>query len=431
MRIGLIEFVLILGIASLTIGPQVMLFVDRWLRRAERTKRMAARRRSEYEAQMKAEQKALLKRFRVATSAVGTALLLLLAYALLLRPLDTPPQSYPAPEVRQAEAQTAQSQTAGETALGEYKNVSCLRWRDGWLYAAVRTGRKDAALVRVREDGSGLAQLLTITGEITGFDFDPEGNIWFTVLTGAGGALYRASYDGWGTAAQQVISQIDGKALFCPTAVAVAQDGKVYFADGTAFAAEDGVEQALRTELLAHTATGWVYVYDPAALTVQRVLGGVSGASGLALDPAGETLYVSDLASRCIWQVSTSAKELTAGGRECGVFADALPGYPGALTVEEDGTVYVSYRWTKSDWLEKNSGSTFLRSIAMRAGVSVQEKLFGTPADAVSAEMLAADGSVRRAFAGGALEGCTAVCPVESRVYLSVAKGTKLYYARV
>ena len=34
MRIGLVEFILILFIASVTVGPQVALFVDRWLRRA-------------------------------------------------------------------------------------------------------------------------------------------------------------------------------------------------------------------------------------------------------------------------------------------------------------------------------------------------------------------------------------------------------------
>ena len=34
MRIGLVEFLLILAIASLTVGPQVALFVDRWVRRA-------------------------------------------------------------------------------------------------------------------------------------------------------------------------------------------------------------------------------------------------------------------------------------------------------------------------------------------------------------------------------------------------------------
>ena len=47
MRIGLVEFLLILAIASLTIGPQVALFVDRWMRRANRANARAARRRKE------------------------------------------------------------------------------------------------------------------------------------------------------------------------------------------------------------------------------------------------------------------------------------------------------------------------------------------------------------------------------------------------
>ena len=46
MRIGLVEFLLILAIASLTIGPQVALFVDRWMRRANRANARAARRRN-------------------------------------------------------------------------------------------------------------------------------------------------------------------------------------------------------------------------------------------------------------------------------------------------------------------------------------------------------------------------------------------------
>ena len=43
MRIGLVEFILILFIASVTVGPQVALFVDRWLRRANRASALAAR----------------------------------------------------------------------------------------------------------------------------------------------------------------------------------------------------------------------------------------------------------------------------------------------------------------------------------------------------------------------------------------------------
>ena len=71
MRIGLIEFLLILAIASLTIGPQVALFVDRWMRRANRANARAARRRAEYAAQMAVERDALLKRFRTASTVFG------------------------------------------------------------------------------------------------------------------------------------------------------------------------------------------------------------------------------------------------------------------------------------------------------------------------------------------------------------------------
>ena len=84
MRIGLIEFLLILAIASLTIGPQVALFVDRWMRRANRANARAARRRAEYAAQMAVERDALLKRFRTASTVFGVCILLALVFISLL-----------------------------------------------------------------------------------------------------------------------------------------------------------------------------------------------------------------------------------------------------------------------------------------------------------------------------------------------------------
>ena len=101
MRIGLVEFLLILAIASLTVGPQVALFVDRWMRRANRANARAARRRAEYAAQMAVERDALLKRFRTASTVFGVGILLALVYALVFRPIDTPPQTYKAPDLRQ------------------------------------------------------------------------------------------------------------------------------------------------------------------------------------------------------------------------------------------------------------------------------------------------------------------------------------------
>ncbi len=282
----------------------------------------------------------------------------------------------------------------------------------------------------MRTDGGSFSAILSVDGELTGFAFDADGDLWLTVLTPGGGALCRARHDSWGAAVEQVVTQIDGAPLGAVSAVEAGPDGKVYFAVAGGEAVDNGLEAALRTELLAHTGTGWVYVYDPADRSVQRVVGGVAGASGLALSPDGRTLYVSDLGNRCVWSMDADTRELTAGGKNCQSAFSGLPGYPGALAMEADGTLYISYRWARSGWLEKNADSTLLRGIALRAGQNLQEKLFGLPFDAPCAEAVStADGSWKRTFTGGS--SCTAVCPVGSKVYFDAADSAQVLSARI
>ena len=193
MRIGLVEFLLILAIASLTVGPQVALFVDRWMRRANRVNARAARRRAEYAAQMAAERDALLKRFRTASTVFGVGILLALVYALVFRPIDTPPQAYTAPEVRQSTGavQTALSADSRDVlALGDYQGVDCIREQDGFVYAAAYNGAtlKKRKSDLVRTDGGSFSAILSVDGELTGFAFDADGDLWLTVLTPGGGA---------------------------------------------------------------------------------------------------------------------------------------------------------------------------------------------------------------------------------------------------
>ena len=437
MRIGLVEFLLILAIASLTVGPQAALFVDRWVRRANRANARAARRRAEYAAQMAAERDALLKRFRTASTVFGVGILLALVYALVFRPIDTPPQSYAAPEVRQSTGavQTALSADSRDVlALRDYQGVDCIREQDGFVYAAAYNGAtlKKRKSDLVRTDGGSFSAILSVDGELTGFAFDADGDLWLTVLTPGGGALCRARHDSWGAAVEQVVTQIDGAPLGAVSAVEAGPDGKVYFAVAGGEAVDNGLEAALRTELLAHTGTGWVYVYDPADRSVQRVLGGVAGASGLALSAYGETLYVSDLGSRCVWSVDADARELTAGGRDCGSAADSLPGYPGALALDEDGALYISFRWSRSDWLEQNADSTFLRGVALRAGQNLQQKLFRMTSDAPCAAVVdPATGAWKRTITGRAMNSCAAACPVGSKVYFGAVGSARLLQARV
>ena len=435
MRIGFVELLLILLIASLTIGPSAALWVDRWLRRANRASAAAARRRAVQEAQRAAEREEVLQRFQKLSIVFTLAAVAALVWALVLRPVEAPPKTYTAPNHRQASgaAQAALSTDRREIwDLGGYQGVDCIRTRDGLVYAAAWNGSslKKRTSDLVRTDGGNAAVILSVEGELTGFAFDAAGDLWLTVLTPAGGTLCRARHDSWGASVEQVVTQIDGAPLGALSAVEIGADGKVYFAVVGQESAEQGLESALRTELLAHTATGCVYVYDPAARTVEKVLGGVAGAAGLALSPDGSTLYVSDLGNRCIWAVDADARELTAGGRGCTAAFAGLPGYPGALAADTDGTLYISYRWARSSWLEKNADSTLLRGIALRAGQNTQERLFRCTADAPCAEAVSlATGAWEQTFTGLAQDSCAAVCPMESKVYFGAAGADSLLAA--
>ena len=168
------------------------------------------------------------------------------------------------------------------------------------------------------------------------------------------------------------------------------------------------------------------------ARTVEQVVGGIAGASGLALDERTQTLYISDLGSRCIWSAAASARGLTAGGKGCQSSFSGLPGYPGTLALDEDSTLYISYRWASSSWLERHAGSTFLRGVALRLSESMQENLFSLPADGIRAEAVStASGSCLWSFSGKPQGSSSALCPVENRVYFGIAGEKALYSVRV
>lgn len=160
MRIGLVEFLLILFIASVTVGPQVALFVDRWLRRANRASALAARRKAEAQAQMAIEREALLHRFRAASNVFAALAAVALVYALVFRPIDTPPKIYAAPERAERAEHVRSVDPADALNLSAYEIGTAIRMQDGWLYAAAKAaqGRRsdaDAAGRQWDERGTG------------------------------------------------------------------------------------------------------------------------------------------------------------------------------------------------------------------------------------------------------------------------------------
>ena len=88
MRIGLVELLLILLIASLTVGPSAALWVDRWMRRAQKTSAAAARRRAAQEAQRAAEREEVLQRFQKLSIVFVLCAAVALIWGLVLRPIE-------------------------------------------------------------------------------------------------------------------------------------------------------------------------------------------------------------------------------------------------------------------------------------------------------------------------------------------------------
>lgn len=435
MKIGLTELVLILLIGALTVGPSVALWVDKWMRRAQRSSAAAARRRAAQRAQAAAERQAVLKRFQKLSIVFAVFAVIALVWALVLRPIEAEPKAYTAPDA----ADTVRQSTAGYNTIetAGYKSISCIRQSGDWVYLSAQqkssgfSRKTTSALLRMQPDGSGLSAILTVEGEITGFDLDADGNIWYTLAAVDGGALCRASYDGWGAASEQIVTQIDGKNLSSPTAVVIGADGKVYFANAAAASASNGEVAALRTELMAHTATGAVYVYDPASRNVQQVLGCIAGASGLAISADGTELYVSDMGSRCVWAVSCAGRELTAGGKNCDALLTALPGYPSSLAVDDDGVLYIGYMWAQSNWLEGNASGTLLRGAALRLSSTMQENLFSLSASDIAAESFDINTGTLVGYTGKNLGSVAAICPAGTRLYFGTVDAADLKWAGV
>ena len=106
--------------------------------------------------------------------------------------------------------------------------------------------------------------------------------------------------------------------------------------------------------------------------------------------------------------------------------------YKRQLALDEDSTLYISYRWASSSWLERHTGSTFLRGVALRLSESMQENLFSLPADGIRAEAVStASGSWLWSFSGKPQGSSSALCPVENRVYFGIAGEKALYSVRV
>ena len=351
---------------------------------------------------------------------VVLALIAAAAICFFLIPTEARVTAFRAPESQGYTGSFAENSALaepGEISLDGFRRPETVLYRDGALYSSVH-----GQLLRTAEDGSGTELLYdTQGGETLGFDFDADGNIIFCDVRAGGTTpgIFKADLSGEQVTVTPLCTELGGRPLRCPDALAVAADGIIYFSDATEFSAVDhgSADMAFQYEAYYHSSEGRVCAFDPATGEVWVVADGFSGANGIALSFDEKYLYVNETMEYCIWRIPVGTRNGSKGnGAE--LFLSNLPGCVDNLTRGLDGRYWVGLVSERSpDW-DRMLGSTFLRTVLLRcskpAEVVMPEK--GTAAafafddsGRIVAFLMARDSSHHH---------ITGVCETGTRLYL-------------
>jgi len=235
---------------------------------------------------------------------------------------------------------------------------------DGKLYTGVLSG----AVLRMNADGSGLETVVDTDGRPLGFDFTADGQL---VIADAIKGLLALQPDG---TLRVLADSVNGDPIRYADAVVIATDGRMYFTDATRrfSPAELGTFDAALFDVLEHSCTGRVLVYEPGTGRTSVVIEGLCFPNGVALSGDERHLFIAETGEYRIWKVETSARELAAKALAAGsdararVIAANLPGFPDNLTRSADGHLWTGLTKPRSSTVDAMAGRPALRALTLR-----------------------------------------------------------------
>ncbi len=236
--------------------------------------------------------------------------------------------------------------------------------QDGRLYTGVLSG----AILRMNPDGSAAETIVNTGGRPLGFDFATDGTL---IVADAIRGLLAVAPDGKVTV---LADEIDGDPIRYADAVVIAADGRMYFTDATRrFSPRElGTFDASVLDILEHSCTGRVLVYEPAAARVALVIGGLCFPNGVALSGDERHLFIAETGEYRIWKVDLAARGLDArsalasGDARARVIASNLPGFPDNLTRSADGRLWTGLTKPRAAAIDRMASTPWLRSLTLR-----------------------------------------------------------------
>jgi sugar lactone lactonase YvrE len=287
-------------------------------------------------------------------------LLLLLVLYLLLWPVNLRFQAWEPPEAPPLEGPYASNQ-----ALAALEKLPCLHGegpedvcRDslGHIY----TGLMNGQVIRYSL-GSGEPELYANTGgRPLGLLFDKQGNL---IIADADKGLLSVTPE---REVKVLASGHEGEPFRFADDLDIAEDGKVYFSD----ASRGHSVHDWKDDILAHSQSGRLLVYDPATGTTEVLLDGLAFANGVAVGPDDAYLLINETAAYRI--IKYWLKGPKAGQSE--VFIENLPGFPDNISYDDEGTFWVALPNPRNPMLDKLLPSVFLRKVVKRLPEALQPK---------------------------------------------------------
>jgi sugar lactone lactonase YvrE len=297
----------------------------------------------------------------------GVLLLALVAY-LLFWPVPIEPVAwqaaavpgYSGPHAANDRLGAAQVVSVGAEVGPEHIDIG----PDGKVYTGVLSG----AVLRMNPDGSGLETVVDTGGRPLGFDFTADGQL---VVADAFKGLLAIGTDG---SIEVLTDEVDGDPIRYADAVVIAADGLMYFTDASRrlAAREWGTFRAALLDILEHSCTGRVLVYDPGSRSTALVIGGLCFPNGVALSGDGRHLFIAETGEYRIWKVAAAARGLdarrlpAAGDPDARVIADNLPGFPDNLTRSAEGRLWTGLTKPRSAAIDRMAGRPWLRAVTLR-----------------------------------------------------------------
>jgi sugar lactone lactonase YvrE len=224
---------------------------------------------------------------------------------------------------------------------------------DGWLYAGVSDGR----ILRIHPD-TGVSQTYANTGgRPNGLEFDATGRL---IVGDSFRGLLAVDPDGQVT---QLLSEVDGLPLTFTDDLDIADDGTVWFTDGSQ-RFPDGQGPY---EFLEGSATGRLISYDPKTGVARTRRAGLRFANGVALGPGDAFVLVNEslgYRTRRLWLAGDRAGEVD-------TFFDNYPAAPDNVTFNGRDLFWVAFFMPRNSLFDSVHPYPFLKKIISRVPLAL------------------------------------------------------------